>query len=110
VKGPEGTFPRLSRCYNSINTKEESDEYCDETGSHPGRDGSALGFSSLAASARVVCNADGDCWHIHEDYAYPPAAGVIIHPDDWRWKESEHNVWREHPGRGYWKGGEWAPF
>jgi hypothetical protein len=68
------------------------------------------GFSSLSASARVVCNADGDCWHIHEDYAYPPAAGVIIHPDDWRWKEGEHHVWREHPGRGYWKGSEWAPF
>ena len=33
------------------------------------------GFSSIAASARVVCNTDGDCWHIHEDYAYPPAAG-----------------------------------
>jgi hypothetical protein len=30
-----------------------------------------LGFSSLSASARVVCNADGDCWHIHEDYTYP---------------------------------------
>ena len=68
------------------------------------------GFSSLAASARVVCNADGDCWHIHEDYAYPPAAGIIVHPDDWRWKEGEHHVWREHPGRGYWKGSEWAPF
>jgi hypothetical protein len=69
-----------------------------------------LGFSSLSASARVVCNADGDCWHIHEDYAYPPAAGIIIHPDDWKWKEGEHHAWREHPGRGYWKGGEWAPF
>jgi hypothetical protein len=69
-----------------------------------------LGFSSLSASARIVCSADGDCWHIHEDYAYPPAAGIIIHPDDWRWKEGEHHVWREHPGRGYWKGGDWAPF
>ena len=68
------------------------------------------GFSSVAASARVVCNVDGDCWHIHEDYAYPPTSGIIIHPDDWRWKESEHHVWREHSGRGYWKGGEWAPF
>jgi hypothetical protein len=47
-----------------------------------------LGFSSLSAYPRVVCNADGDCWHIHEDYAYPPAAGIIIHPDDWKWKAS----------------------
>jgi hypothetical protein len=69
-----------------------------------------LGFSSLSASARVVCNADGDCWHIHEDYTYPPAAGIIIHSDDWKWKEGEHHVWREHPGRGYWKGSDWAPF
>src|ERR1700683_873482 len=45
--------------------------------------GALWGFSSLGASARVVCNADGDCWHIQEDYAYPPAAGIIIHPDDW---------------------------
>jgi hypothetical protein len=35
---------------------------------------------------------------------------VIIHPDDWRWREGEHHVWREHPGRGYWRGGAWAPF
>ena len=68
------------------------------------------GFSSLSAAARIVCNADGDCWHVHEEYAYPPAAGVIIHPDDWRWREGEHHVWREHPGRGYWRRGAWAPF
>jgi hypothetical protein len=43
-----------------------------------------LGLSSLSASARIVCNEDGDCWHVHEDYAYPPTAGV--------------------------KGGAWAPF
>jgi hypothetical protein len=67
-----------------------------------------LGFSP-PASARIVCNEDGDCWHVHEDYAYPPAAGIIIHPDDWRWKEGEHYAWREHPG-GYWGGGAWAPF
>jgi hypothetical protein len=69
-----------------------------------------LSFSSVSASARIVCNADGDCWHIHEDYTYPPAAGVIIHPDDWQWKEGERHAWREHPGKGYWKGGAWAPF
>jgi hypothetical protein len=69
-----------------------------------------LGFSSLSASARIVCNSDGDCWHVHEDYVYPPVAGVIIHPDDWRWQEGENYTWREHPGRGYWRGGAWAPF
>jgi hypothetical protein len=69
-----------------------------------------FGLMLLSASARIVCNANGDCWHAHEDYVYPPAAGVIIHPDDWRWKEGEHYAWREHNGRGYWKGGEWLPF
>ena len=68
------------------------------------------GFSSLSASARIVCNGDGDCWHVHEDYAYPPSAGIVIHPDDWRWRESEHYVWREHPGRGYWRGHDWEAF
>ena len=69
-----------------------------------------LGLSSLSASARIVCNEGGDCWHVHDDYAYPPSAGVVIHPDDWRWKEGEHYTWREHPGRGYWHGDAWAPF
>jgi hypothetical protein len=69
-----------------------------------------VSLSSLSASARIVCNEDGACWHVHEDYAYPPAAGVIIHPDDWRWRDGEHYAWREHAGRGYWRGGAWAPF
>jgi hypothetical protein len=69
-----------------------------------------LGLSCFAASARIVCNGDGDCWHVHEEYAFPPAAGVMIYPDDWRWKEGEHHARREHPGRGYRKGKEWAPF
>jgi hypothetical protein len=71
-----------------------------------------FGASSINASARIVCNEGGACWHVHEDYAFPPTAGVIIHPDDWRWKEGERYTWREppHPGRGYWKGEEWAPF
>lgn len=68
------------------------------------------GLSSLGASARIVCNGDGDCWHVHEDYIYPPGARIIIHPDNWRWKEGEHYAWHEHPGRGYWRGNQWAPF
>ena len=74
-----------------------------------------LGASSLAlmatsAAARVVCNADGDCWHTHSDYDYPPSIGLTIHPDDWKWKEDERHAWREHEGRGYWHGGEWKEF
>jgi hypothetical protein len=69
-----------------------------------------LGLMSISASARIVCNTDGDCWHANEDFAYPPAAGIIIHPNDWRWKEGERYSWREHPGRGYWRGGQWELF
>jgi hypothetical protein len=35
---------------------------------------------------------------------------VIIHPDDWRWKEGENYKWREHEGRGYWNHGTWNDF
>jgi hypothetical protein len=69
-----------------------------------------VGMSSVSASARIICNADGDCWHAQEEYAYPPAAQLLIHPDDWRWKEGEHHAWKEHHGRGYWHGGEWREF
>jgi len=69
-----------------------------------------IGLLSLNASARIVCNADGDCWRVHEDYAYPPGARVEIHPDNWKWGEGEHFVWKEHPGRGYWEHGEWRGF
>jgi hypothetical protein len=69
-----------------------------------------LGLSSIHASARIVCNEDGDCWHVHGDYAFPPGARVEIHPDNWRWHEGERHAWKEHPGRGYWEGGGWRPF
>jgi hypothetical protein len=69
-----------------------------------------LAFSSLNASARIICNNDGDCWHTHEDYAFPPGVHVEIHPDNWHWREGEHFVWKEHGGRGYWHGGHWDAF
>jgi hypothetical protein len=69
-----------------------------------------LGMSSLSASARIVCNDDGDCWHVQDEYTYPPSVQLQIHPDTWRWKDKEHYVWKEHPGRGYWHGGAWQEF
>ena len=69
-----------------------------------------LAFSSLNASARIVCNTDGDCWHSHEDFTFPPGVHVEIHPDNWHWKDGEHFVWKEHEGRGYWNGGHWETF
>jgi hypothetical protein len=69
-----------------------------------------LAFSSTSASARIVCNVDGDCWHVHEDYTYRPDWGLTVHRDNWKWKEGKHFSWREHKGRGYWKGGNWEEF
>ncbi len=69
-----------------------------------------LSFAANTASAAIACNADGDCWHTHEEYVYPPTAHIIIHPDTWHWGPSEHYVWREHEGRGYWRGHDWETF
>jgi hypothetical protein len=73
-----------------------------------------MGASALAvattASARVVCNEDGDCWHVQSEYKYEPTFGLTIHPDEWKWKEGENHRWREHEGRGYWHGGDWKEF
>ncbi|MBV9288143.1 MAG: hypothetical protein JO288_10015 [Hyphomicrobiales bacterium] len=68
-----------------------------------------LGLSSVAARAGIACSGD-TCWHTHEAYDYPPDAHIIVHPDTWRWGPSEHFVYKEHPGRGYWEGGEWRAF
>jgi hypothetical protein len=69
-----------------------------------------LAMSSLGASARIVCNEDGDCWHVQSEYAYPPSVRPQIHPDNWRWRDGEHYAWKEHEGRGYWHGGAWQGF
>jgi len=70
----------------------------------------ALALSTGAASAYIVCDADGDCWHVHDRYAYPDTAGVVIHDDTWNWTDSTQYRWREHEGRGYWNNGLWVTF
>jgi hypothetical protein len=66
-----------------------------------------LALSTLAASAAIVCSGNV-CWHTQERYAYPPEARVIVHDDDWRWGPNERFAFREHEGRGYWKGENWV--
>jgi hypothetical protein len=65
-----------------------------------------LALSTIGASAAVACRGNV-CWHTHETYAYPPDAGVVIHEDNWRWGPRERFVFREHEGRGYWRGDRW---
>lgn len=63
-----------------------------------------LAVSSISASAAIVCSGDV-CWHTHAAYHYPPDSKVIIHEDNWR--PRGHFVFREHEGRGYWRGDTW---
>lgn len=70
----------------------------------------ALTLSVASASAAIVCNGAGQCWHARARYAYPPSAAVVVHPDNWRWGANEHYRWSEHDGRGYWRDGHWVAF
>jgi hypothetical protein len=74
--------------------------------------GAVFGLMVTTASAGIVCNKDGDCWHVKKNLDYRPEFGLVIHPDDWKWKEGEHNKWREHKGdeQGYWMGNDWKTF
>jgi hypothetical protein len=65
-----------------------------------------LAMSTIGASAAIACRGNV-CWHTHETFAYPPDARVVIHEDNWRWGPRERFVFREHEGRGYWRGDRW---
>jgi hypothetical protein len=70
---------------------------------------SAASLLALAgsASAAVVCNDDGDCWHVQGHARYKPGLHLHVHPDNWKWGHGDHYRWREHKGHGYWHGGVW---
>jgi hypothetical protein len=68
---------------------------------------SVLALSAMNVSAAIVCGGRA-CWHTQEAYEYPPTARVVVHPDNWRWGPREHFTWREHEGRGYWRGNRWV--
>lgn len=67
-----------------------------------------LALSATTASADIVCNSEGDCWHAREHYRYEPGLRLRVHPDGWRWRHADNYRWREHTGRGYWRGGVWV--
>ncbi len=74
----------------------------------------ALTASAGTASAYVVCNRHGDCWHVERHYERP-GLRFTYHPDDWyfhrRWDRDRRWRWHaEHEGRGYWRGGVWITF
>ncbi|MBV9564480.1 MAG: hypothetical protein JOY90_29165 [Bradyrhizobium sp.] len=65
-----------------------------------------LAGSAMSASAAIVCRGNV-CWHTHEAFDYPHEAGVVVHEDNWHWGPRERFVFREHEGRGYWRGSRW---
>jgi len=71
-----------------------------------------LALTATAASAEIVCNEEGDCWHVEERYEYRPEFRLYVYPDDWKWEEHENTKyrWREHDGRGYWRNDIWVEF
>jgi hypothetical protein len=70
----------------------------------------ALTAMATTASAEIVCNRSGDCWHTRDHYSYKPSFGVVVHDNNWRWRDRDHYRWREHDGRGYWRNGIWLSF
>jgi hypothetical protein len=82
--------------------------------------GALLGIGLLvagtgAASARIVCNDEGDCWHTDHRYHYNDDYRVHYYDDDWYfhhdWDDDHDRHWRRyHDGRGYWHNGIWITF
>lgn len=68
----------------------------------------ALALTASGAAAEIVCNDDGDCWHVRQHAEYRPEFKLHVHGDDWKWKEHEHYRFREHDGHGYWRSGAWV--
>ena len=68
---------------------------------------SALAISTAHASAAIVCNEEGDCWHVAGRADYQPELKLRIYGDDWKWSDHDHYRWREHKGHGYWRQGAW---
>lgn len=69
-----------------------------------------VALTATSASAYIVCNRYGECWHVHNRYEYHPEFGLVIHDDNWRWRGHDRYRWREHEGRGYWRNGVWITF
>lgn len=75
----------------------------------------AVGLSAGSASAYVVCNNAGECWHTDHHYRYGHDVQIQVHPDDWYfhrdWAHDNDHHWRDyHQGRGYYRNGAWITF
>jgi len=69
--------------------------------------GAALFLGATSASAAIVCNDDGDCWHVKGHANYKPELKLHVYGDNWKWKDHDKHRWHEHKGHGYWRSGVW---
>ena len=66
--------------------------------------------SAAPGDSYVACNQYGDCWRVHERYAYGPAAPITYYNADWydSHRNDEHVHWLADRDRGYYdRGGTW---
>ena len=54
-----------------------------------------VAFTASSALADIVCNDEGDCWHVKERPTFPSGVTVTVHPDDWHWGANEKFQFRE---------------
>jgi len=62
-----------------------------------------------SASAYIVCNQEGDCWHSHRRESVP-GQSFEYHSDDWYFHQQwgTYRRFRDYrEGRGYWHNGVW---
>ncbi len=75
----------------------------------------SVAAGSSGASADVVCNRFGDCWHTRHHYHFPVRLGVRFYSDGWQrghnWEHDRYRHWRgDRDERGYWRNGVWINF
>jgi hypothetical protein len=68
-------------------------------------------LTATSASADVVCNRAGECWHTGDQYNYPVGVGIRFHSDDWGRRHHRDYHWRrDRDERGYYRDGLWIRF
>lgn len=68
--------------------------------------------AASAASADVVCNRAGECWHVHNRIDYPANLGMAFHDEAWA-TAHQHGRWHWRADRddhGYYRNGAWVTF